>query len=75
MRLNKVKSKKLTRLFTDCKIPVEERAGWPVIADDEKILWVVGLRLSEACKVREGTKEVYILEYSSKGGTSDGSEH
>ena len=72
---NKVKSKKLTRLFTDCKIPVEERAGWPVIADDEKILWVVGLRLSEACKVREGTKEVYILEYSSKGGTSDGSEH
>ena len=68
------KSKKLNRFFTDNKIPAEERAGWPVIADDEKILWAVGLRLSEACKVKTGTKEVYILEYD-KGGTDHGSEH
>ena len=63
---NRVKTKKLTRLFTDSKIPVEERAGWPVVADDGKILWVVGLRLSEICKVKDSTKEVLLLDYCSE---------
>ena len=55
-------TKPLARFFTDRKIPREQRADWPVVADAEKILWVVGLRLSEACKVTEKTKEVYLLE-------------
>jgi tRNA(Ile)-lysidine synthase len=61
---DQVKKKKLTRLFTDSKIPVPERAGWPLVADEEKVLWVVGIRLSEACKVKDSTKEVYLLDYS-----------
>ncbi len=54
-------TKLLTRLFTDRKIPRELRDSWPVVADDEKVLWVVGLRLSEACKVTDETEEVYLL--------------
>ena len=54
-------SKALNRFFTDQKIPREERTKWPVVADDEKILWVVGLRLSACCKVTEKTGEVYLL--------------
>ena len=54
-------TKLLTRLFTDRKIPKELRDSWPVVADDEKVLWVVGLRLSEACKVTDQTEEVYLL--------------
>ena len=54
-------TKPLNRFFTDRKIPAEERTDWPVVADEEKILWVVGLRLSECCKVTEATKEIYLL--------------
>ncbi len=53
--------KKLSRFFTDRKIPREEREAWPVVADDQKVIWVVGLRLAENCKITEFTKEVYII--------------
>ena len=57
-------TKKLQRFFTDNRIPVEDRASWPVVADEQGILWVIGLRLSERVKVREETKEIYLLEYT-----------
>ncbi len=55
-------TKSLNRFFTDRKIPRELRGSWPVVADEEKILWVVGLRLAECCKVTENTEEVYLLQ-------------
>ena len=57
--------KSLGRFFTDRKIPAEEREEYPVVADDAGILWILGLRLSENCRVGENTREVYEirLEY------------
>ena len=54
--------KPLARFFTDRKVPAEQRKDYPVVADDAGILWVVGLRLSEHCKVTEQTTEVYEIE-------------
>ena len=54
--------KALTRFFTDRKIPAEQREDYPVVADEAGILWVVGLRLSEHCRISEHTTEVYEIE-------------
>ncbi len=54
--------KALTRFFTDRKIPAELREDYPVVADEAGILWVVGLRLSEHCRISEHTTEVYEIE-------------
>ena len=53
------RKKTLARFFTDRKIPEDRRNSYPVLADDDSILWVVGLRLSEHVKVKPETKEVY----------------
>ena len=53
--------KKLSRFFTDHKVAKEDRADWPVVVDDEKVIWVVGLRLAENCKLTDDTREVYII--------------
>ncbi|MDI6828809.1 MAG: tRNA lysidine(34) synthetase TilS [Armatimonadota bacterium] len=49
-------SKKLQDLFTDEKIPRQMRYRTPVIEDDEKIVWVVGLAISELAKVTDSTR-------------------
>ncbi|MFN3650561.1 MAG: tRNA lysidine(34) synthetase TilS [Armatimonadota bacterium] len=47
----------LSDLFTDRKIPREERAAWPVLADEEGIVWVVGLAIADRSRVRPETRE------------------
>ncbi len=54
--------KKLKRYFTDEKIPREERDNIVCLADGNRIIWVVGGRISEDCKVSGDTKR--ILEIS-----------
>lgn len=66
--------KKLSRLFTDRKIDRRKREGWPVIACGSEIIWAVGLRLSEAYKITDETKEVIILTFNRKEDT-DGREN
>ena len=56
--------KKLQRFFIDAKVPQEARGNWPVVADDREVLWIVGLRLSESCKVTEATKNICLIEYT-----------
>ncbi len=55
--------KKLSRFFSHSKIEQSERTGFPVVADGDEIVWVVGLRLSEAYKVTPDTKRVMVLRY------------
>ena len=57
--------KKLKEFFIDEKIPKAERLCWPIVADEEKVLWVVGKRMSEDCKVTESTAT--ILEITITG--------
>ena len=56
-------TKKLSRFFTHSKIDREQRAVFPVVADGNEIIWVVGLRLSERYKVTGSTKRVMKITY------------
>ncbi|SEQ71112.1 tRNA(Ile)-lysidine synthase [Lachnospiraceae bacterium NE2001] len=59
-------TKKLSRFFTHSKIDREQRAVFPVVADGNEIIWVVGLRLSERYKVTGSTKRVMKITYTNK---------
>jgi len=54
-------TRKLSRFFTGQKIPAEQRKSWPVVADGQDILWVVGIRLAEGCKVTPATENIAVL--------------
>lgn len=46
---------KLGDFWTEAGLPVRARKNWPLLADDQRILWVPGFRLSHAARIREGT--------------------
>jgi len=51
--------KKLQDFFVDAKVPRWKRAAVPLVADaQDRILWVVGYRSSETCRVTERTNTV-----------------
>ncbi len=54
-------TKKLQDLFVDCKVPRPERHKIPIFVDEEKILWVPGLALSEEVKVQDATQQILLL--------------
>lgn len=58
--------KKLKDLLINEKIPREKRGGLPLVAAGEEILWAVGVRMGESCKVRDDTRTV--LEITYQGG-------
>ena len=45
---------KLGDFWTEAGLPVKARQSWPLLADDQRILWVPGFRLSHAARIREG---------------------
>ncbi len=57
--------KLLRRVMIDDKIPKEERDKLMLIADGSHVLWIIGGRMSESCKVTGDTKK--ILEIKIKG--------
>jgi len=56
-------SKKLKKFFIDAKIPQFERDAIWLLCDDEKIVWIVGYRMSELCKVKKNTESVMIIGF------------
>ena len=54
-------SKKVQDVFVDRKIPRQVRHRIPLIVDDEKIVWIAGLALSELVKVTDATREFLQL--------------
>ncbi|MEG6566727.1 tRNA lysidine(34) synthetase TilS [Thermoanaerobacterium saccharolyticum] len=61
--LNMKGTKTLKEYFIDEKIPREERDRIPLLAIGSTILWIVGYRMSEKYKVRDGTKKILSIEY------------
>ena len=59
-------SKKLHDIFIDEKVPREVRDRIPLIIARNKILWAVGLKLSDACKINESTERVIKLSVKNK---------
>lgn len=53
--------KKLNRYFIDEKLPAEQRDRVLVLADGSHILWVPGMRISEAYKVKEETRRILCV--------------
>ena len=51
-------SKSLKNLFKENKISVSDRWGVPMLADDEHILWIDGIGVSEYAAVDEKTEKV-----------------
>jgi tRNA(Ile)-lysidine synthase len=47
-------ARRVKRFFSDARIPGPSRAGWPVVLADDEILWVPGIRRSDAASVRSG---------------------
>ena len=58
-------SKLVSDLLTDQKINILEKKRQLVVCDDERILWVVGRRASDECKVTSSTTKVICCELQS----------
>ncbi|MCL5774260.1 MAG: tRNA lysidine(34) synthetase TilS [Firmicutes bacterium] len=54
--------KKIKELLMEYRIPASQRESVPIICDEEKILWVAGVRLDERAKVTSKTKEILHLK-------------
>jgi tRNA(Ile)-lysidine synthase len=55
-------SQKIKKLFIDRKIPRPERDGIALMADQESVIWIENMHLSDRVKVSPETKNVLILE-------------
>jgi len=55
--------RKLQDLFVDRKVPRGERDRVPVVVDSEgHVVWVVGVAVSERCRVRSPEDAVLLLK-------------
>jgi tRNA(Ile)-lysidine synthase len=51
-------TRKLKKIFIDARIPRDERGSWPLLLKNDEILWLVGLRRSQAAPILPGTPRV-----------------
>lgn len=56
-------SRKVKNLFIDEKVPADLRTRLPLVFAGEILLWVGGLRVAEAARVRPGTGKVLKVEF------------
>lgn len=54
--------KKLKALFIDAKVPRAMRHLLPLLADQQSVLWVAGLRINSRVSVTENTRQVLKVE-------------
>lgn len=54
--------KRLQDYFVDARIPAEERQSIPLLAAGALVLWVIGYRTSETCRVDGKTRRILTAE-------------
>jgi tRNA(Ile)-lysidine synthase len=60
------KPKKVSDFLIDTKVPLPEKDNTWVLLSGNEIAWVIGHRIDERFKVRQGTKKIYLcnIEYT-----------
>ncbi|HKP14819.1 MAG TPA: tRNA lysidine(34) synthetase TilS, partial [Gemmatimonadaceae bacterium] len=53
--------RRVTRYLSDARIAGSERAGWPVVVQGEEIVWIPGVRRSDAATVRSGRPTRHLV--------------
>lgn len=54
-------SKKIQDVFTDAKVPRDERSSWPVFYVDEQIVWLPGLMRSRCSLLDEMASDGWVI--------------
>ncbi|MBX9783977.1 MAG: tRNA lysidine(34) synthetase TilS [Chitinophagaceae bacterium] len=57
------KKKKLARFFIDQKLSKTQKENVWVLQSNQKIIWVIGMRIDERFKITAATKDIFSLEY------------
>jgi tRNA(Ile)-lysidine synthase len=55
--------KKIKSILIDEKIPLHHRKKIPLVVDQEAVLWIAGLRLSERVKITEKTRQILKVKF------------
>jgi tRNA(Ile)-lysidine synthase len=61
-------ARRVKRFFGDAQIPGPSRAGWPVVLADDEIVWIPGVRRSDAASERSGRPVVQYACERTLGG-------
>ena len=61
--LNAPGRKKISRFFSDQKIPVMERDHYPVLLSDDGVIAIAGQRIDHAFRITETTEHVLLLQW------------
>lgn len=65
---NKNCTKTLKKLYNEYSVPLEERKYIPVISDDEGVVWICGIGVSERAAVTAESRRVLKLEVNKRKG-------
>jgi tRNA(Ile)-lysidine synthase len=62
------KKKKLARFFIDNKLSVADKEKVWVLASGKRIVWVIGYRIDDRCRLGPGSKQVLRIEWAPDRG-------
>lgn len=58
---NKNCTKTLKKLFCEYKIPVDEREVWPILCDDDGVVWIYKIGVADRCAADRGSLKIYKI--------------
>jgi len=58
--------KRLNEFMINAKVPREWRDNWPLLCDESRILWVVGLRVDDRAAIGDATRRVLWVKVAEK---------
>jgi tRNA(Ile)-lysidine synthase len=62
----KMKKKKVSRLFIDCKISLPDKEDIRLLECNKKIAWASGVRIDERFKIKANTEKVLVIRREKK---------